>query len=204
DAAAPRQPRACSHHPAAPRGGCRPAVGPRCRRGTVGTTLCPPAGPSTPRAPVIPLFVVVGAPHANTSQPGVAQPGAVFLCSWPLDDPPCYPLLIDTTGNTLNLRTYKSHQWLGASVTSWNGKLACAPLQHWNAMEGQHEAFRTPTGACFVGAPGLRRVAWYSPCRDRLMASTYRQSYYGEGRRVGGGGGCPPPSAGLTLPCARS
>uniref|UniRef100_A0A8C8BEF1 Integrin subunit alpha 2b n=1 Tax=Otus sunia TaxID=257818 RepID=A0A8C8BEF1_9STRI len=132
--------------------------------------------------------VVVGAPHANTSQPGVAQPGAVFLCSWPLDDPPCYPLLIDTTGawtqNTLNLRTYKSHQWLGASVTSWNGKLvACAPLQHWNAMEGQHEAFRTPTGACFVGAPGLRRVAWYSPCRDRLMASTYRQSYYVDDKR---------------------
>uniref|UniRef100_A0A8D0FPM1 Integrin subunit alpha 2b n=1 Tax=Strix occidentalis caurina TaxID=311401 RepID=A0A8D0FPM1_STROC len=126
--------------------------------------------------------VVVGAPHANTSQPGVAQPGAVFLCSWPLNDPPCQPLLIDTTGdetetqNTLNLHTYKSHQWLGASVTSWDGKLvACAPLQHWNAMDSQHEAFRTPTGACFVGAPGLRRVAWYSPCRDQLMASTYRE-----------------------------
>ncbi|XP_027489138.1 uncharacterized protein LOC113942198, partial [Corapipo altera] len=27
--------------------------------------------------------VAVGAPRANTSQPGVAQPGAVFLCSWP-------------------------------------------------------------------------------------------------------------------------
>uniref|UniRef100_A0A8D0FUI5 Integrin subunit alpha 2b n=1 Tax=Strix occidentalis caurina TaxID=311401 RepID=A0A8D0FUI5_STROC len=160
----------------------------------------PPLHPSSPLAPC----VVVGAPHANTSQPGVAQPGAVFLCSWPLNDPPCQPLLIDTTGNTLNLHTYKSHQWLGASVTSWDGKLACAPLQHWNAMDSQHEAFRTPTGACFVGAPGLRRVAWYSPCRDQLMASTYRESYYGEGRRVGGGSGCPPPLAGLTLPCARS
>uniref|UniRef100_A0A8D0FSF6 Integrin subunit alpha 2b n=1 Tax=Strix occidentalis caurina TaxID=311401 RepID=A0A8D0FSF6_STROC len=150
--------------------------------------------------------VVVGAPHANTSQPGVAQPGAVFLCSWPLNDPPCQPLLIDTTGdetetqNTLNLHTYKSHQWLGASVTSWDGKLvACAPLQHWNAMDSQHEAFRTPTGACFVGAPGLRRVAWYSPCRDQLMASTYRESYYGEGRRVGGGSGCPPPLDGTLV-----
>ncbi|KAM6189970.1 integrin alpha-IIb [Sarcoramphus papa] len=134
--------------------------------------------------------VVVGAPRANTSQPGVAQPGAVFLCSWPAGKTPCHPLPIDTAGDetetqkTLKLHTYKSHQWLGASVTSWDGKLvACAPLQHWNAMDRQHEAFRTPTGACFVGAPGLRRVAWYSPCRDQLMASTYRESYYAYDKR---------------------
>ncbi|KAM9215014.1 LOW QUALITY PROTEIN: integrin alpha-IIb [Leptosomus discolor] len=129
--------------------------------------------------------VAVGAPRANTSQPGVAQPGAVFLCSWPPSETPCHPLPIDTTGNeteiqnTLKFHTYKSHQWLGASVTSWDGKLvACAPLQHWNVMDGQQEAFRTPTGVCFVGAPGLQRVAWYSPCRDQLMARAYRQSYY--------------------------
>ncbi|XP_055553653.1 integrin alpha-IIb [Falco cherrug] len=134
--------------------------------------------------------VLVGAPRANTSQPGVAQPGAVFLCSWPPGKTPCHPLPIDTTGNetetqsTLKLHTYKSHQWLGASVTSWDGKVvACAPLQHWNAMDGQHEAFCTPTGTCFVGAPGLQRVAWYSPCRDQLMASTYRESYYAYDRR---------------------
>ncbi|XP_051496051.1 integrin alpha-8-like [Apus apus] len=73
--------------------------------------------------------VAVGAPHANTSQPGVVQPGAVFLCSWPPGKTPCHPLPIDTAGdetetqNTLRLHTYKSHQWLGASVTSWDGKL---------------------------------------------------------------------------------
>ncbi|KAM6399143.1 integrin alpha-IIb [Rhynochetos jubatus] len=134
--------------------------------------------------------VVVGAPRANTSQPGVAEPGAVFLCSWPPGEIPCHPLPIDTAGDetetrdTLKLHTYKRHQWLGASVTSWDGKLvACAPLQHWNAMDGQHEAFRTPTGTCFVGAPGLRRVAWYSPCRDRLMAGAYRESNYAQDKR---------------------
>ncbi|XP_074973401.1 integrin alpha-IIb [Phalacrocorax aristotelis] len=134
--------------------------------------------------------MVVGAPRANTSQPDVVQPGAVFLCSWPPGKTPCHPLHIDTTGDeteiqsTLELHTYKSHQWLGASVTSWNGKLvACAPLQHWNTMYREQEAFRTPTGACFVGAPGLQRIAWYSPCRDRLMASTYRESYYAYDKR---------------------
>ncbi|XP_054080584.1 LOW QUALITY PROTEIN: integrin alpha-IIb [Rissa tridactyla] len=134
--------------------------------------------------------VVVGAPRANTSQPGVAQPGAVFLCSWPPGKTPCHPLPMDTAGdetetqNDVKLHTYKSHQWLGASVTSWDGKLvACAPLQHWNAMEGQQEAFRTPTGVCFVGAPALRRVAWYSPCRDQVMAGAYRNSDYAYDRR---------------------
>ncbi|XP_075299723.1 integrin alpha-IIb isoform X2 [Opisthocomus hoazin] len=129
--------------------------------------------------------VAVGAPRANTSQPGVTQPGAVFLCSWPPGETPCHPLPIDAAGDetetrgTLRFHTYKSHQWLGASVTSWDGKLvACAPLQHWNAVDRQHEAFRTPTGACFVGDAALRRVAWFSPCRSQLMASTYRDSHY--------------------------
>ncbi|XP_066061333.1 integrin alpha-IIb isoform X1 [Chamaea fasciata] len=134
--------------------------------------------------------VAVGAPRANTSQPGVAQPGAVFLCSWPPDKTPCHPLPIDTAGDeseiqgTLEFHTYKSHQWLGASVTSWDGKLVvCAPLQHWNAMEGQHEAFRTPTGTCFVRSPGQRRAVWYSPCRDQTMASSHRQANYVHDKR---------------------
>ncbi|XP_074413589.1 integrin alpha-IIb isoform X3 [Zonotrichia albicollis] len=132
--------------------------------------------------------VAVGAPRANTSQPGVAQPGAVFLCSWPPGRTPCHPLPMDTAGDesesqgTLELRTYKSHQWLGASVTSWHGNLVvCAPLQHWNALEGQQEAFRTPTGTCFVRSP--ERSVWYSPCRDRTMASTYRQTGYAHDKR---------------------
>ncbi|XP_051628619.1 integrin alpha-IIb [Manacus candei] len=134
--------------------------------------------------------VAVGAPRANTSQPGVAQPGAVFLCSWPPDETPCRPLPIDTAGDetetqgTLEFHTYKSHQWLGASVTGWDGKLvACAPLQHWNAVDGPDEAFRTPTGTCFVATPGLRRVVWYSPCRDQSMANTYRQNNYEHDKR---------------------
>nr|XP_030112176.3 integrin alpha-IIb [Taeniopygia guttata] len=133
--------------------------------------------------------VAVGAPRANTSQP-VAQPGAVFLCSWPPDKSPCHPLPIDTAGDesesqgTLELHTYKSHQWLGASVTSWDGKLVvCAPLQHWNALEGQHEAFRTPTGTCLVRSAGQRRTVWYSPCRDQTMASTHRLMNYVHDKR---------------------
>lgn len=76
--------------------------------------------------------------------------------------------------------------WVGHPPCPGRCPQACAPLQHWNAMDGQQEAFRTPTGTCFVGAPGLGRVAWYSPCRDQLMASTYPKSGYSED---GWGGG---------------
>lgn len=63
-------------------------------------------------------------------------------------------------------------------------------------MKGQHEAFRTPTGSCFVGDPQLRRFAWYAPCRDQLMASAYPESDYGEGGARGGAVGAahPPPA----------
>uniref|UniRef100_A0A8B9PXU2 Integrin subunit alpha 2b n=1 Tax=Apteryx owenii TaxID=8824 RepID=A0A8B9PXU2_APTOW len=130
--------------------------------------------------------VAVGAPRANTSQPGVVQPGAVFLCSWPPGEAPCRPVAVDAEG-AWGARVGRedgggrSHQWLGASVTSWDGKLvACAPLQHWNAIAGVAEAFRTPAGACFVGSGGLQRFARYAPCRDSIMADLYLQSRYGE------------------------
>ncbi|XP_040392935.1 integrin alpha-IIb isoform X4 [Cygnus olor] len=154
--------------------------------------------------------VAVGAPRANTSQPGVVEPGAVFLCSWPPEDPPCDPVPFDTAGDetetssSMKLHVYKSNQWLGASVTSWHGTLvvgacvgghpwvlagwaptcprprpqACAPLQHWNAIQEDLEAFRTPVGACFMGAAGLRRFVWYSPCRSTQMASVYKENKY--------------------------
>ncbi|XP_038024818.1 integrin alpha-IIb [Anas platyrhynchos] len=128
--------------------------------------------------------VAVGAPRANTSQPGVVEPGAVFLCSWP-GNSSCDPVPFDTAGDemetssSMKLHVYKSRQWLGASVTSWHGTLvACAPLQHWNAIQDNLEAFRTPVGACFMGAEGLHRFIWYSPCRSTQMAPVYRKNEY--------------------------
>ena len=66
-------------------------------------------------------------------------------------------------------------------------------MQHWNALRGGREAFRTPVGVCYVGRAGLRRLAWISPCRDVRMAASYRDTQYGEG---GGGGGGGAPHAG--------
>lgn len=43
------------------------------------------------------FFVVIGAPKANTSQPGVTEGGGVFLCTWSPDGA-CDIIDFDLTG----------------------------------------------------------------------------------------------------------
>lgn len=44
------------------------------------------------------MNVVVGAPRANTSQPGVIEAGAVYLCPWKPIGSKCIPIEFDTKG----------------------------------------------------------------------------------------------------------
>lgn len=65
------------------------------RRGRdVGHTGAVAAAPRCPRR----VAVAVGAPRANTSQPHLTEPGAVFLCSWPPGPSACQPVPIDSAG----------------------------------------------------------------------------------------------------------
>uniref|UniRef100_A0A8C8STC5 Uncharacterized protein n=1 Tax=Pelusios castaneus TaxID=367368 RepID=A0A8C8STC5_9SAUR len=68
------------------------------------------------------MSVVVGAPRANTSQPGVMEAGAVYLCPWAPGKNHCSLIEFDPKG-LQKLKNYKSHQWFGASVNSWNGNI---------------------------------------------------------------------------------
>ncbi|KAM7137473.1 LOW QUALITY PROTEIN: integrin alpha-IIb [Macrochelys suwanniensis] len=136
------------------------------------------------------MSVVVGAPRANTSQPGVVEPGAVYLCPWAPGGAPCSILEFDPKGDHaesrgfLQLKTYKSHQWFGASVSSWAGNVvACAPLQHWNVFDGTAQATQTPVGTCFVATKGLSRFAEYAPCRCHHMEATYLERRYANDKR---------------------
>lgn len=47
------------------------------------------------------VSVLVGAPKANTSQPGVLQGGAVYLCPWGAGPVHCSPIEFDSKGNSL-------------------------------------------------------------------------------------------------------
>ncbi|KAG8139850.1 hypothetical protein E2320_002596 [Naja naja] len=136
------------------------------------------------------MNVVVGAPRANTSQPGVIEGGAVYLCPWKPNGSSCIPIEFDTEGDqvrklgVITVKTFKSKQWFGASVNTWKQSImACAPLQHWNAMDYKEEATKTPVGSCFLATGDHLNFSEYSPCRQIHMHSAYKSGLSGSDKR---------------------
>uniref|UniRef100_A0A8C3M3A7 Integrin alpha-V n=1 Tax=Chrysolophus pictus TaxID=9089 RepID=A0A8C3M3A7_CHRPC len=116
------------------------------------------------------IFLLVGAPKANTSQHNVVEGGQVLRCNWN-SNTNCQPIIFDSTGNRDfapdDPLEFKSHQWFGASVRSKNDKiLACAPLYHWRTETKQE---REPVGTCYLLA-GSKSVE-YAPCRSSQLIS---------------------------------
>ncbi|XP_023617888.1 integrin alpha-V [Myotis lucifugus] len=114
------------------------------------------------------MFLLVGAPKANTTQPGIVEGGQVLKCDW-ASPRRCQPIEFDATGNRDYAKDdpleFKSHQWFGASVRSKQDKiLACAPLYHWRTETKQE---REPVGTCFL-QDGARTVE-YAPCRSKSI-----------------------------------
>ncbi|XP_028971742.2 integrin alpha-8 [Esox lucius] len=121
------------------------------------------------------LSVLVGAPKANTSQPGIIEGGAVYYCPFTSDPTKtthrCTQIPFDNTNNrmikvngTREPLEFKSHQWFGASVRTHKGKVvACAPLYHWRTVKVNSE--KDPVGTCYVAVQNFSAYAEYSPCR---------------------------------------
>lgn len=112
------------------------------------------------------MFLLVGAPKANTTQPGIVEGGQVLKCECS-SSRRCQPIEFDSTGNRDYAKDdpleFKSHQWFGASVRSKQDKiLACAPLYHWRTEMKQE---REPVGTCFL-QDGTKTVE-YAPCRSK-------------------------------------
>uniref|UniRef100_A0A8C2W2Z3 Integrin subunit alpha 2b n=1 Tax=Chinchilla lanigera TaxID=34839 RepID=A0A8C2W2Z3_CHILA len=123
------------------------------------------------------VAVAVGAPRARAR--GQEETGAVFLCPWSAAGGSCSPLLFDLRDETRNassqtFQVFKARQGLGASVASWNDTIvACAPWQHWNALEKTQEAGKTPVGGCFLAQLRSGGRKEYSPCRANTMSRVY-------------------------------
>ncbi|XP_064195334.1 integrin alpha-8 [Anguilla rostrata] len=118
------------------------------------------------------MSVLVGAPKANTSQPGIVEGGAVYYCPWPsTDSTPCRQIPFDIANNrmikvngTREPLEFKSNQWFGATVRTHKGKVvACAPLYHWRTVKMSSE--KDPVGTCYVAVQNFSAYAEYSPCR---------------------------------------
>lgn len=55
---------------------------------------------------------------------------------------------------------------------------ACAPWQHWNALEKNAEAEKTSVGGCYVAHLQDGGRAEYSPCRANTMSRVYEANKY--------------------------
>ncbi|XP_037018088.2 integrin alpha-IIb [Artibeus jamaicensis] len=133
------------------------------------------------------VAIVVGAPR--TLGRNQEEMGGVFICPWRADDGQCSSLSFDLNDETRKVgsqtfQTFKAGQGLGASVVSWNDNIvACAPWQHWNALEESEEAEKTPVGGCFLAQLQNARRAEFSPCRANTMSRVYLEYKYWEDRR---------------------
>ncbi|XP_044269454.1 integrin alpha-PS2 isoform X2 [Tribolium madens] len=124
-------------------------------------------------------WLIVGAPEASSSQPGVIHGGAVYKC--PTDrDGGCEEIPFDTKGNNRdannNLMDNKTEQWFGATVSSSGREegpiVACAPRYTWFP---RGRSRRDPVGTCYVCNGFFEKFNEYSPCR------TYQWGYHRQG-----------------------
>lgn len=111
-------------------------------------------------------WLLVGAPEADSGQPGVVKGGAVFKC--PPEAPgSCDLIQFDTKGNTLaptgQQYDKKSGQWFGSLVQSSgeNGVvLACAPRYVYYIFMNRMD----PVGMCFSAKNNFRQIRAHRPC----------------------------------------
>uniref|UniRef100_A0A6I8SZC1 Integrin subunit alpha V n=1 Tax=Xenopus tropicalis TaxID=8364 RepID=A0A6I8SZC1_XENTR len=120
-------------------------------------------------------YLLVGAPKANTSQPGIIEGGDVIKCDWKNSE--CRSVVFDPNGNrnyAVNESIeFKSHQWFGASVRAKHNKImACAPLYHWRTEIKQE---REPVGTCYLN-DGIT-VVEYAPCRSNAKTDAQEQGF---------------------------
>ncbi|XP_034883181.1 integrin alpha-IIb [Mirounga leonina] len=133
------------------------------------------------------VAIVAGAPR--TLGPSQEETGGVFLCPWRAEGSQCTLLPFHLNDETRHVgshtfQTFKARQGLGASVVSWNDNIvACAPWQHWNALEKTEEAEKTPVGGCFVAQLQNGHRAEYSPCRANTMSQVYVKNGFRDDRR---------------------
>ncbi|KAG8554748.1 hypothetical protein GDO81_003880 [Engystomops pustulosus] len=121
-------------------------------------------------------FLLIGAPKANTSQPGITQGGDVQKCDW--RNAKCQSIVFDSSGNRMydinDPIEFKSNQWFGASLRAKAGTiLACAPLYHWRTQQRKQE--REPVGTCYLKSGD--RIVEYAPCRSNSKHDAQEQGF---------------------------
>ncbi|KFD55588.1 hypothetical protein M514_03640 [Trichuris suis] len=126
--------------------------------------------------------LLVGAPRAQTGQPGVRNGGAVYRCE--PEDQRCTKIFFDTAGHGRALNgsvllqiDSKSDQWFGATVvSSKNGDsvLACAPRYTYFYSTFER---KEPVGTCYLAQNSFNSFREFSPCRMETRWGYHRLGF---------------------------
>lgn len=131
-------------------------------------------------------WLLVGAPRAQTNQPGVERGGAVYRCSAEAMDA-CQQVPFDQTGHSMTRiggrpeqADSKSNQWMGAVVRSSGSNVAggtesgfivaCAPRYVYFSTNFRR---REPVGTCWVSRGSFTGFLEYSPCRTSKHTASF-------------------------------
>ncbi|XP_030846762.1 integrin alpha-V [Strongylocentrotus purpuratus] len=120
-------------------------------------------------------MLLVGAPRAQTDQPGVDAGGALYKC--PLTSlstyEDCHQVTIDPEGNVMENgeeMTNKSGQMFGATVHSGGADspvVVCRPLYTWLGYPPSSPlTMRNPVGGCIITKRNFTEIHEYTPCLD--------------------------------------
>lgn len=100
--------------------------------------------------------MLVGAPKANTSQPGVLQGGAVYLCPWGAGSVHCSPIEFDSKGNPLGSGKLRKDPGVGLRLgggSSGAGSKGAEPVR---------VCGHVPSRALALQLPGSAGSPWHS------------------------------------------
>ncbi|XP_075535810.1 integrin alpha-PS1-like isoform X1 [Dermacentor variabilis] len=118
-------------------------------------------------------LMLVGAPRAQTSQPGTNRSGAVYTCPMTTRYDDCTQLPVDNDTNAPDKEVLKDDQWLGVTVHSQRpggSVLACA---HRYVNKG--DSYRWGRGICYTLSQFLDLHRAWEPCENRPVDKAHEQ-----------------------------
>ncbi|RWS05411.1 integrin alpha-ps-like protein, partial [Dinothrombium tinctorium] len=118
-------------------------------------------------------YILVGAPRAQSEQPGTYRSGVVYKCNLTTYRKDCVPLRIDQDEREPSKEVSKDDQWLGVTVKSQGPGgyvMACA---HRYVIKGAD--FRWGFGICYSLSKYLDYDRAWEPCYNRPVGKAHEE-----------------------------
>lgn len=122
---------------------------------------------------VVEHMLLVGAPRAQTNQPGTNRSGAVYRCPMTTYYQDCTQIPIETDSTAPDKEVLKDDQWLGVTVRSQGPGGYVLTCAHRYVNKG--ETFRWGRGICYSLTQYLDLHRAWEPCENRPVDKAHEQ-----------------------------